>query len=30
VEPPRFAPADGLLGFDVIDVAVRVRVERDR
>jgi hypothetical protein len=30
VEPPRFAPAADLLGFDVIDVAVRVRVERDR
>jgi len=30
VEPPRFAPGAGLLGFDPIDVAVRVRVERER
>jgi Flp pilus assembly protein TadG len=30
VEPPRFAPAADLLGFDVIEVAVRMRVERDR
>jgi hypothetical protein len=30
IEPPRFAPRADLLGFDVIDVAVRVRVERER
>jgi hypothetical protein len=30
VAPPRFAPGADLLGFDVIDVAVRVRVERER
>ena len=30
VEPPRFAPGADLLGFDVIEVAVRVRVERER
>jgi hypothetical protein len=30
VEPPRFAPGADLLGFDVIDLAVRVRVERAR